>query len=240
MSNKKISICVLAFNKYAFTKSCLDDLLKLPNTTEIIVVNNGTDETHDHLKDSKEIAYYKGPENYGFAKGCNVAYGMSTAPNIMFLNNDIRVKDYTNWTETIIAKCKNAIVGPTMGELDKNFNFIRETNTKLDGKHSYMSGWCISSSRKIWKQLELPREVPFCIDWKGQQLEVPQLFDERYGKAYFEDTDLSFRIRKQNIPFEVVTIPVVHFGKISSKQLNTANLYIKARQIFTNKWKGRI
>lgn len=234
--DKSISICILAFNKYPFTKSCLDDLSKLPNTVEIVVVNNGTDETHEKLKDSKEIVYYKSNENGGFAKGSNIAYSLSTAPNVMFLNNDIRVKDnHSNWVDAIITKCSNAIVGPTMGELDNNFNFIREANTKLNSKYSYMSGWCISSSKEIWKKLEISTSGVLTTD-----CHVPQLFSHEFGLAYFEDTDLSFRARQQNIPFEVVPIPVVHFGKVSSKQINTLELYTKAKKIFTNKWRGRI
>jgi GT2 family glycosyltransferase len=92
-----------------------------------------------------------------------------------------------------------------------------------------MSGWCLASSKENWSKLIISRSETDIV-------EVPQVFSEEYGKAYFEDTDLSFRARKLNIPFQVVEIPVVHFGKQTSKQLNTHLLYQGARKIFVKKW----
>ncbi len=223
---KKLSICICVYNKFNFTKSCLQDLSQLPNDHEIIVVDNGsTDETESQLKDNPRIIYYRNSENKGFSKGSNKGYQLSTAPNVLFLNNDIRVKsNHSDWTNDIIKWCQYAIVGPTMGQLDKNLNFVREANQVLPG-NSYMSGWCVGASKDIWSKLD--------VDGKGQ------IFSEEFGRAYFEDTDLSFRARKLNIPFQVVDIPVVHFGKQTSSQLNTHQLYSQARQIFVKKWSNK-
>ena len=233
MSKKILSIITLCYNKFNFTRACLNDLSKLPNDHEIIVFDNGsTDETQDQLKDSKEIIYCRNDDNIGFAAGNNRAYILSTAPNVLFLNNDIRSKDSSCWTKILIEKCSNAIVGPTMGQLDDNLNFIREANQVLPGK-SYMSGWCIASSKDIWNKLDIPRKFPLLIN----NTNIPQIFSEEFGKAYFEDSDLSFRARELGIKFEVVDIPVVHFGKQTSKQLNTYQLYKTAREVFIKKWK---
>lgn len=236
---KILSICIPVFNKFAFTKSCLNDLSKLPNDHEIIVLDNGsTDETRSQLENSTEILYLRFKENEGFAKGCNKAFYHSSANNVMFLNNDIRVKsNHDNWTRGIIDKCDKAIVGPTMGQLDKDLNFVQEANKVLTG-NSYMSGWCISSSRNIWYKLIIPRPNNYLNVNKGEDHDdYCQLFAEKYGKGYFEDTDLSFRAKKLNIPFEVVNIPVVHFGKQTSQQLNTYALYKSAREVFVKTWK---
>ena len=47
-----ISICIPVFNKYNFTKSCLNDLFRLPeNQVQIIVVDNAsTDSTQIELQ----------------------------------------------------------------------------------------------------------------------------------------------------------------------------------------------
>ena len=227
MSEKILSICICVYNKYAYTRSCINDLSKLPNDHEIIIVDNGsTDETQSKLQDSKEIIYYRFTYNNGFAKGSNYAYSLSTSPNVLFINNDIRVlNNHINWTKSLIEKCSTAIVGPTMGQLDNNLNFVQEANKVLPGK-SYMSGWCIASSKEIWNKLDL---------FDGN-FSCPQIFSEEYGKAYFEDVDLSFRAKKLGINFEVIDIPVVHFGKQTSCQLNTYQLYKSAREIFIKKW----
>jgi GT2 family glycosyltransferase len=228
--NKVLSIVIPVYNKFNFTKSCINDLLHLPADHEIIIVDNGsTDETQKTLDGNKEIFYYRNVENQGFAKACNIGYGLSSAPNVLFLNNDIRVRDEKDsWTQRLIKWCPQAIVGPTMGQLDADLNFVQEANRTLPGK-SYMGGWCIASSKQIWSKLIIPRP-------ESDTTAVPQVFSEEFGLAYFEDTDLSFRARKLNIPFSVAEIPVVHFGKQTSKQLNTAQLYQNARKIFVKKW----
>lgn len=233
--SKILSIVVPVFNKYNFTKSCLQDLCRLTNDHEIIVVDNGsTDQTEAALKDSKEIVYKRLHENTGFAKACNYGYAWAKAPNVMFLNNDIRVKDkYSNWTESVIEKCPESLCGPTMGLLNDNLEFVTEANRKLPGK-SYLSGWCIASSKDIWNKLDHPRYMP--RNMIITDCYVPQIFSEEFGIAYFEDTDLSFRAKKLGIRIEVVNVPVVHFGRQTSAQLNTHELYKSARKIFVNKW----
>ena len=66
--------------------------------------------------------------------------------------------------------------------------------------------------------------------------EDDKIFDERYPH-FFEDTDISFRARELKIPFKVVSIPVVHFGKVSGKQLNIPKLYQTSKGLFIEKWK---
>jgi hypothetical protein len=199
----------------------------------VLVFDNGsTDNTEDEIKKlSKEpglinkIVYKKNKINLGFAKACNELYSIASAPNVLFLNNDIRVKsNYENWTQPLLDHCPQGLVGPTMGQLDDNFNFVQEANRLLPGK-SYMSGWCLASTKEIWDKLNLSSDS-----------EKPKIFSEDFF-CYFEDTDLSFRARQLHITMHVVEIPVVHFGKQTSRQLNVPLLYKQAREIFVKKWK---
>ncbi len=231
-----LSIVIPVFNKFNFTKSCLADLSRLPSDHQIIIVDNGSiDETQSSLQGSTEITYIRNDKNLGFAKACNIGYGNSLSNNVLFLNNDIRVRSHNyneySWTAPLIQKCSDGLVGPTMGQLDNNLNFVQEANKILPG-NSYMSGWCLASSKGVWSKLQIPRNEI--------EQSIPQIFSEEFGLAYFEDTDLSFRARKLGIAFHVVDIPVIHFGRQSSKQINTAMLYQQAREIFVKKWLGNI
>jgi GT2 family glycosyltransferase len=223
---KTLSIVIPVFNKFNFTRTCLKDLSHLSNEHEIIVFDNGSsDETKAQLHHSKEINYIRSEVNLGFAKGCNTAYAYSSAPNVLFLNNDIKVREsHQNWTDELIKLCPEGLVGPTMGQLDASLNFIKEANDTLPG-NSYMSGWCLASSKDIWNKLIIN-------NYLGP-------FSEEFGLAYFEDSDLSFRAKKLNIKMNLVKIPVVHFGKQSSSQINTYALYKGAKEIFVKKWQNK-
>jgi GT2 family glycosyltransferase len=225
----KISIVIPVFNKVNFTLSCINDLLKLSCIdTEIIIVDNGSiDETKNKICElaynNLNLIYERSEANRGFAVACNSGNKIATGDIVMFLNNDIKVRsDHNNWIQNIVNEIKdNILVGPTGGFVDpKNeFKFSYETNDNTK-KINYMSGWCLAALKTTWNKLIVNDIGPFCEDFF----------------CYFEDTDLSFRAQELDIKFKLVNIPVVHFGKTSSNQLNTHALYNNARKIFIKKW----
>jgi len=227
----RLSICIPVFNKSNFTKSCLQDLCQLDkDKNEIIIIDNDSKDNTEEvvrsfMKDHYNIIYIRNDKNYGFAQACNRGYNASHYANVLFLNNDIRVKcNHNNWTDLLINELEeDTLVGPTGGKVDpKTFQFLYETN---DSKKdiNYMSGWCLAGNKRTFNKLIINNYI-------GP-------FSEEFGIAYFEDTDMGFRSKKLKFKFKLVQIPVIHFGKISSSQLNTNKLYTEARKIFINKWK---
>lgn len=222
---KELSIILVAYNKFNFTKSILADLAFLPkNTTEIIVIDNAsTDETNAELSKRTDIIYVQNKENMFHSAACNQGYRISTGNYILMLNNDTRIKyDHSIWIKTLIDMCESTkgFVGPTMGLLDDRLNFVREADEQLLG-NSYLSGWCIAAKREVWNMID--------IDSKGQ------VWNEKYP-MYFNDVSLSFRARQKSIPLSVVKLPLVHFKQISAKQLNIPKLYTEGRQVFIKEW----
>lgn len=230
--NIDLSIIIICYNKWNFTKSCLEDLSKLPSNHEIIVIDNASsDETniefnkfdanwHQRL-DKAGLAYIRNENNLFHSKACNQGFKIAQGKNILFLNNDIRVKsNYTNWTQSIIDACSSGeIIGPTMGLLDKNLNFVKEANKQLEG-NSYLSGWCIAASRETWLKLS-PEEKPWGEDFP----------------FYYNDGDLAFRSKENNIKQKVIDVhELTHFGKVSAKQINVQKLYEEGRKVFLEKW----
>lgn len=234
MIQTKISIVIPVFNKWNFTKSCLKDLGQLPIDHEIIIIDNAsTDETKTELSkscnellgsDRGHVAVVN-EENTFHSKACNQGFIMSSGDYILFLNNDVKVRtNHVGWTQTIIEACDstNGLVGPTMGQLDRDLNFVREANEQLTG-NSYLGGWCIAARRDVWERL--------AIDDRKRQI-----WNEEFP-FYFNDTDLSFRARKAKVPLTVISLPdIVHFGKISAAQINIPKLYKEGRQVFLSKW----
>lgn len=218
----KLSIITAAYNKYNFTKSCLKDLFQLPNHQIIIIDNASTDETQTELSKIKQdnFIYIRNEDNLFHSKACNQGYAVASSDKVLFINNDIRVKsNYSNWTDIIIESCKEpGLYGPTMGLLDKDLNFVKEANQQLIG-NSYISGWCIAGNKSTWNKL-------------GKQV-----WDERYP-MYFNDTSLSMRAKKLNIPLKAIPLPdVFHFGKVSSRELNVNKLYNEGRKVFLKDFK---
>ena len=225
MNDKVLSIVIPVYNKWNFTKSCLNDLVQLPGDHEIIIIDNAsTDETNVEINKfideigAKNIAYIQNKENTFHSKACNQGARMALGERILFLNNDIRVRsNHSTWTKTIIDACDstNGLVGPTMGLLDKDLNFVKEANQQLDG-NSYLGGWCIAAKKEVWEKVGYwNEEFPF----------------------YFNDTDLSFRARQKQVPITVIAVPeVAHFGKVSAAQINIPKLYQEGRNAFLKKW----
>ena len=242
----KISIIIPVWNKEKYTKSCLNDLIKLKPTRliknyEIIIVDNAsTDKTESIVNDAISstavgevmeespisIKYIKQNRNYGFANACNRGYRESSGEIIMFLNNDIKVLDnFESWAANLAGSLfifdgKDRLVGPTGAMVDhKTFEFKYETNG--DKPYNYISAWCIIGMRYIWNQLDTGDGQPF---------------SEEFGIAFFEDTDLGFRATEKNILMKLSPIPVKHYGHVTAKQLNVNYLYRNAKKIFTKKW----
>lgn len=234
--SKFVSIIIPVFNKWNFTKSCLNDLTQLSTAHEIIIINNAsTDETFaelypycmDHYKkhpEGPQIRFVHNKENTFHSKACNQGYKEAVGEHVIFLNNDIRVKaNHENWTQVLTDACDSTdgIVGPTMGLLDKDLNFVKEANEQLQG-NSYLGGWCIAAKKDTWEKMRIG--------------ETNQVWNEDFP-FYFNDTDLSFRARQKGVTLTVLKMPdVVHFGKISAQQINIPKLYQEGRAVFLKKW----
>lgn len=232
---KKLSIVIPIFNKWNFTKSCLNDLAQLPADHEVVLIDNASsDETqtsvHNHIEslvrkhaEGAHIRYIRNEENTFHSKACNQGFRLSDGENVLFLNNDVRVRENHNtWTQAIITACaKGGIVGPTMGQLDSQLNFVKEANQQLPG-NSYLGGWCIAASRETWKKMDV----------SGGD----QIWNEAFP-FYFNDTDLSFRARRKGVSLTCIAVPeITHFGKVSAAQINIPKLYNEGRAVFLSKW----
>lgn len=238
----KLSIVIPVYDNYNFTNACLNDLIMLTNEYEVIIVDNGSKdytmkgclqiqrawlEAANNGSNLPQLRYFRNDKNLGFALACNRGYAEALSENVLFLNNDIRVKDNSdNWTKDLIKWCEEGfMVGPTGGLIDKTCNFIKETN-KIEKGIYYMSGWCLAASKSTWNKLVLPGE-------KGP-------FSSEFGIAYFEDTDLGLRATELEIPFKIQYVPVYHFGRMTSKKVGISKLYPIAQSIFRKKWQEKL
>ena len=218
----EVSIIVPVYNKLEYTLRCIKSLMYQKTTSitfEVIIADDcSTDSTQEALSSIEGLKYIRNPENYGFLNSCNYASQKARGKYIVILNNDTIALE--NWLEELIhpfsIQTNVGLVGSMLiypdGTLQEaggliwndgsgwnfgrgqdpnicEYNFVRETD--------YCSGASIALTTQLWRQLE------------G--------FDSLFSPAYYEDTDLAFRVRQAG--YKVVYTPfskIVHFEGISS------------------------
>ncbi|HVI41753.1 MAG TPA: glycosyltransferase, partial [Anaerovoracaceae bacterium] len=244
-----LSIIIPCYNNVNFTKSAIQDLLKLPSNHEVILVDNASTDTtgliiHELMetrnKENAELKYIGCPKNLGFGRANNKGYKRAKGKNILFLNNDIKVKDnFDTWTQTLIDACQaGKLVSANGGMLDNQFNFIRETDNLIDSEYFYLSGWCLAGSRETFDKLTMNHYSDDVTDEiKEGQAWGP--WNEKFF-AYFEDDDLTWRAKEMGIPLDVIQVPVHHFGRMTTKKLNLASMYKTSQEIFRSLWSKKL
>jgi GT2 family glycosyltransferase/glycosyltransferase involved in cell wall biosynthesis/predicted nucleic acid-binding Zn-ribbon protein len=215
------SIIIPVYNHIEETLNCLKSIgmadIKTP--FEIILIDdNSTDETQEIFKNCRALSYISNSENLGFLKSCNHAAQFAHGKYIVLLNNDTIVMP--NWLESLIETAeKNSgtgLVGSKLvypdGRLQEagglmwhdasGINFGRDDDP-FKPQYNYMREADYCSAASIC--------VPIAV-WK----EVDG-FDELFSPAYYEDTDLAFRLRDKG--YKVLYQPmsqVIHLEGVTS------------------------
>lgn len=191
----RYTISVVCFNNLALTKACLKSVMAQSDDYELIVTdNNSMDGTgaylvalQKNLGDRLRIITNK--ENRGFKDPNNHALTFARGEFFVCLNNDMEV--CPNWLDKLQAPfatdLKLAITG-----LAKTCRVIDE---KFSGQYhpsalDYIEGSCLM--------------IPTAIARKHG------LFSDYLSFAYWEDTDLSFRLRELGYNIAVVDLPMDH------------------------------
>jgi GT2 family glycosyltransferase/predicted nucleic acid-binding Zn-ribbon protein len=212
----EVSIIIPVFNQFHFTQACLASVQEHrgSHAIEVIVVDDGSaDATADFVPRMKGIVYLRNETNAGFVGSCNRGAAKARGEYLLFLNNDTSVKQ--GWLdallETFQLEPRAGLVGSKLlfpdGRLQEAGGIIWR-----DG-----SGWNYGKFDDPRKpEYNYLRDVDYC---SGACAMVPKSlfesiggFDARYAPAYYEDTDLSFKIRQNG--YKVLYQPlseVIHY-----------------------------
>jgi GT2 family glycosyltransferase len=195
-----VSVIVPTYGQLPFTLRCLASIAahapSLP--IEVIVVDDawgGTDASV--LQDVRGIRLVRNETNIGFLHSCNKAATLAKGRYLYFLNNDTQVLD--GWVEPMVALFQN---WPGTGAVGAKLLYPDGRLQEAGGIiWKDASGWNFGRMEDPAKPLyNYVREVDYC---SGAALMVERAvfaglggFDQRYAPAYFEDTDLCFRLRR--------------------------------------------
>lgn len=202
-SKPTVSIVIPTYGHRDLTEACLRSIMRnAPRVSfEILVVD-------DHFPDAdaasfagiEGLVFIRNPKNLGFLLTCNSAAKQARGTYLCFLNNDTQVLE--GWLESLVE------------------NIQRRPDCGLIGsKIIYPDGRLQEAGGIVWRDAEACnyghsgdpdssefnyiRKVDYC---SGCSILLPRLlfeelggFDERYVPAYYEDTDLAFRIREKGL-----------------------------------------
>lgn len=216
-----VSIVIPVHNKFPVTYNCLTALLFAYNKAsfEVIVVDDGSsDETLDILDIVSGVYCLRNEVSQGFIRSCNRGASVARGRYVVMLNND--TEPTARWLDELLFVFEQfdnvgmagskllypdgslqeagGIVwkngnpwnyGRSGNPQDPRFNYTRQAD--------YLSGASVMLPKSLWDEL-------------GG-------FSEEFIPAYFEDTDLAFKVRAAG--FKTVYAPlsvVYHFEGVSS------------------------
>lgn len=241
-----VSIVIPVHNKFPVTYHGLAALLLAPNRAsfEVILVDDGSsDETVDIATTVQGLVTIRHEVAQGFVKSCNAGGKLARGRYIVMLNNDTEVTP--GWLDELVhvfdhfegvgmAGAKLLYPDGTLQEAGgivwgsgDPWNYGRNGNPR-DPRYNYtrqvdyISGACVMLPTALWHEL-------------GG-------FDELYAPAYYEDTDLAFRVRDRG--YKTVYTPmsqVIHFEGISSgtsTASGTKRYQLINKPKFKNRWVG--
>ena len=221
-SNPLISIVIPVFNKHLYTFHCLKSILDNTSSEpdyEIIVVNDqSTDETGKMLKQMSGLKVINNAKNQGFIRSINLGAKEAAGDYLVILNNDTEVQ--VDWLQ----------------EMHKTFANFPDAGM-VGAKLVYPNGDLQEAGGIVWQngtawnygRNDDPEKPDYCyaraVDYcSGACLMIPResfaalgMFDELYAPAYYEDTDLAFKVRQSGKKvYYQPNACVIHFEGVTS------------------------
>lgn len=197
-----IYIVIPVFNRWHFTKACLEQLQKQSyKNYKIIIVDDGsTDDTAYYLeKEYPEVIVLKGDGSLWWTGGINlgIEYALKNGANfILSLNNDTLPRE--NYLEELIEASKvkpDSLIGSTgINTKTQKINFCGE-----------QINWITDSGKSLIQEIDIKkkRQLLKVSYFPGRGLLIPKkvfeaigLFDQKAFPHYMADFDFTLRAIK--------------------------------------------
>ncbi len=247
-ADPEVSIVIPVYNKWVYTAACLRSLAETECQAdfEVIVVDDqSSDETPARLEGVEGLVSIRNEQNRGFVESCNRAAESARGRYIVMLNNDTQVMD--GWLDELIDTFRRfpdtGIAGAKLVYPDGN---LQEAGGMIfrDG-----SGWNYGKGDDANRpEYGFIREVDYCsgacIMLETRLFRELGGFDSNYAPAYYEDTDLAFRVRAMGLKVRVQPAAVVvhHEGVTSGTDISEGAKRYQAvnREKFIERWQDEL
>ncbi len=243
-----VSIIIPVFNHWQDTLACLESIAHLTagSSYEVIVVDDGSsDETAQMLEQIAGLVTLRNEQNLGFVGSCNRGAESARGAFLVFLNNDTMVTP--GWLEALIQTFRKVPrVGLAGAKLIYPDGRLQEAGSVI--WHD-ATGWNYGKFDDAdHPKYNFTREVDYC---SGACVMVPRSlfwelggFDTEFTPAYYEDTDLAFKIRHsgRKVIYQPHSRIIHHEGLTSGTSLESG---VKSYQVvnqtkFRRRWSERL
>lgn len=195
----EVSVLLVLFNQAELTFQCLRSLTAaLDRPSEVILVDNASsDRTRELLDRIDGARIVRNAENLHFVRGVNAGAALARGEALLLLNNDTRVRP-----GSIAAAASRLAEEPDLGAVGGRIVLLDGTLQEA-GSIVWRDGAAAGHGRGAdpWApEFQFRRDVDYCsaafLMIRRELFERLSRFDEAFAPAYYEETDLSLRIRE--------------------------------------------
>lgn len=223
---KQVAVIILNYNTPDYTTNCVKSIIRYCDTIiyDIIIADNGSTDSSLKILQSQfpELFFIDNKENLGFAEGNNRAMQYSIDRGYKYtllINSDTEAdSDFIAILKTHLDLNEHvAAVQPAIYWLHK-----RDKLWNSAGYFNKVTGNTVSKTSIRYQLINKPLEVEWvtgcCALFRNQALKKTGLFNANFF-LYFEDVDLSFRLRRNNFKLHyLATTKIFHEAGVSGKK----------------------
>jgi GT2 family glycosyltransferase len=248
LGNPEVSVVIPVHNKWVYTAACLRSLAetRCSASFEVIVVDDhSSDQTPERLPEVEGLVSIRNEQNPGFVGSCNRGAEAARGRYLVMLNNDTQVLD--GWLDALIETFTHH---PDTGIAGASLIYPDGTLQEAGGiVFRDGSGWNYGKGDQADRpEYQYTREVDYCsgacIMLETSLFRDLDGFDTYYAPAYYEDTDLAFRVRARGLKVRVQPAAAIvhHEGITSGTDLNEGAKRYQAvnRKKFLERWGDEI
>jgi GT2 family glycosyltransferase/glycosyltransferase involved in cell wall biosynthesis len=210
-----VSIIILAYNNWSYTRACLHSVLTLSDypKLEVLVVDNASeDETQEEMARiaavDPRVKYVRNSRNLGFAAGNNVGLRAANGEYLVILNNDTYVT--RGWVRDLIRPLMQSPKLGMAGPLTNNIGNEQKVRIAYENMQDMERESRRFTRAHLRERFETHNLAFFCVALRRDVLEKVGFLDEAYGLGFFEDDDYCRRAAAAGFNLVIVDDVFVH------------------------------